>query len=334
MERLTKKQICNAGDILRSLQQSEEYENARNILSAWRTAHIQPLTSLNMFLRSRLNSQKYGSYLIGQRLKRLPSIVDKLNRFPQMNLHRMQDIAGIRVIVNNVAMVNNLYDNLVESHPNREIVNTKNYIETPKADGYRSIHIVWKCPCEGDFAELPVELQIRTQLQHLWGTAVETLGMLTNSSIKTGKGSQEQETYFRIVSALFAMQENTPVPSEYVGMSKDELIHKLKEIDNTIGATQKLTATATAVADIVHCKKADYYLISLDVQQGKTTVMPFTHKQLIDAERFYSLLEKNTMVNTVLVSAGDVKHLHRAYPNFFLDTKEFVGIVERYKKKQ
>jgi len=46
--------------------------------------------------------------LIAQRLKRMPSILSKLKRFQNMELSRMQDLGGCRVVVESVKMVRHL----------------------------------------------------------------------------------------------------------------------------------------------------------------------------------------------------------------------------------
>ena len=37
---------------------------------------------------------------------------------------------------------------------------------------------------------MKVEIQLRTQLQHSWAMAVETAGLVTNTAMKSGQGSE------------------------------------------------------------------------------------------------------------------------------------------------
>ena len=64
-----------------------------------------------------------------------------------MKLARMHDIGGCRAILRNVQQVNALvqvYDESRAKSPNRgaEFVKPYDYINSPKADGYRSVHPV------------------------------------------------------------------------------------------------------------------------------------------------------------------------------------------------
>ena len=52
-----------------------------------------------------------------------------------------------------------------------------------------------------------IELQIRTRLQHLWATAVETAGLYTKKSLKSGQGENGWLEFFMIVSSLFSFKE-------------------------------------------------------------------------------------------------------------------------------
>ena len=73
-----------------------------------------------------------------------------------MNLARMQDIGGVRVILPSIADVRKLHEALVGRN-NRfnhvPIVPCHDYIENPKSDGYRSIHQV-----------LPIKVEITVGL--------------------------------------------------------------------------------------------------------------------------------------------------------------------------
>ena len=66
-------------------------------------------------LSTRLGRHKFSGSLVAQRLKRTPSIVEKLRRFESMSLDRMQDIGGLRVIVPEIDNVYRLYRLIVSS---------------------------------------------------------------------------------------------------------------------------------------------------------------------------------------------------------------------------
>jgi putative GTP pyrophosphokinase len=103
-----------AGDVLRNPNSSEEGKNdALEILSNWRGAHSYPMHVFKKRLKNA--SEKIDpDALSAQRLKRVPSIIKKLNRRYEgkkatMKLTQMQDIAGCRAVMSNVSLAKKLY---------------------------------------------------------------------------------------------------------------------------------------------------------------------------------------------------------------------------------
>ncbi|SMN16065.1 hypothetical protein CRYPD_856 [uncultured Candidatus Thioglobus sp.] len=80
-----------------------------------------------------------------------------------MQLARMQDIGGLRIVVDGVSEVNLIRDEIkkVESHSKFKFtfVNEKNYIKNPQKSGYRSIHMVYKYE-----KNIPSEKQCRVEI--------------------------------------------------------------------------------------------------------------------------------------------------------------------------
>ena len=71
-----------------------------------------------------------------------------------------------------------------------------------------------------------------------------------------------------------------------------------------------------------------YHLIILNSLQRTVEIKPYDRESLDDAVREYGRLEaeaaKGAKIEPVLVSAGPVDKLRRAYPNFFLDIRDFL----------
>ena len=161
-------------------------ENAETIedlqkLSDFRAEHSKIIKSFVWSLRSIINNKKRNSIIISQRLKRLPSIIGKLKRFPELRLGRMQDLAGARIIlpgIKDTKEVASYLKNKVYKQKDKNnflFIREKNYILEPKEDGYRSIHQIFKYQGkkETKLEGYQIELQIRTKLQHQWATSVE-----------------------------------------------------------------------------------------------------------------------------------------------------------------
>ena len=102
----------------------------------------------------------------GSRLKTTGTLVDKLRRIPGMQLSRIQDVAGARVVAE---MNREEQDRLVERVTARfDDYRVKDRRAEPSF-GYRAVHIIVKVQGR------PVEIQVRTHLQDLWAQIVERL---------------------------------------------------------------------------------------------------------------------------------------------------------------
>src|SRR5437588_8744849 len=82
----------------------EDREMALAIINNWRSSHSYPLNALQAVLRTKVIKVD-ADPTVAQRIKRLPSIRHKLERFEGMNLSRMQDIGGCRAVLSDVAKV-------------------------------------------------------------------------------------------------------------------------------------------------------------------------------------------------------------------------------------
>lgn len=149
-----------------------------------------PLHVLYMNLRGKAGSR--SDILVAERLKRLESIVGKLQRESGMQLSRMQDLGGCRVVLPTLDEVYSFSEKFQKSRIRHEFKNEKDYIKEPKKSGYRSLHLVYKFKTDTPEKDIYnqysmlIELQFRTHLQHIWATALETIGLFTNQALKAG----------------------------------------------------------------------------------------------------------------------------------------------------
>lgn len=331
----TKSAVRKAGDKLKD--PSLDHSAALEILSAWRALHSFPINTFQATLRKKTEILKLKNPIIAQRLKRLPSIISKLQRLQGMKLDRMQDIGGVRIVLSSVKDVYALHDNLLKSNRRFEhetILPPNDYIETPKKDGYRCLHQVFKYKSRRhpELNGLCIELQIRTHLQHAWATAVETLSVVEKSSFKAGEGSEDFKTFFKLTSALFSIQEGTPILEEYQQLSLEQIKQQTQILEHKLQVFLKLQGLSITNRHIETAtnESADYHLVELSKADDlwKVSLTPFTKAQLMLAEQMYDLREKKTKddpnADVVLVSVGSLKQLKKAYPNYFLDTEEFI----------
>jgi len=255
-----------------------------------------------------------------------------------MGLETMQDIGGIRVIMNSIEDVYKFYSSITKARFKHTLVQPPHdYIQSPKKDGYRSIHQVFKYSnkTHPELNVLHIELQIRTKLQHAWATAVETLGIIENASFKTGEGDEKFKQFFKLSSALFSMDEGTPVLNEYQNIQRSAIIQEIKSLEDDLQITRKLKGITLTAKQIETNSKSckGYYLMKLDTSKNKIFIMSFSSEQLEDAEDMYKTQEKehknNKNISIVLIKAQSVKEIKKAYPNYFLDTNQFIEHLTR-----
>lgn len=213
---ISKQAVANAANDLRKYHlepKSSQYKDAKRKISEWRSYHSYPMSFLLRVIKALLKKNNVKATVLCQRLKRMPSIEGKILARPRMNASNMQDVAGIRIVLSKISDVYTVFDLLnTLNKPNDlnksktkcfEIVQNKthDYIKSPKADGYRSIHVVFKYECKSinrlvSSGKL-IEVQIRTQLQHDWGTTVESLGIINKEMYKRGAGNKEILRFLR-----------------------------------------------------------------------------------------------------------------------------------------
>ena len=338
----TKNEVNKAGAILKNNSSSEEEMNkATDVLNNWRAIHSYPLHIFQMTLKNVSKKCDKGS-LIAQRLKRATSIVNKLNRKygehnPSMELSQMQDVAGCRAIVKNVEIAKKIYtDYYLGGNLKHKRVGKKDYISSPKKDGYRSLHLVYEYKSDkgkDDYNGLRVEVQIRSKLQHLWATAVETVDFFTRQAIKFSEGRPDWTDFFKLVSSAFAIIENCPT-IENTPLDRKELYFQIKKKEKELGVIHRMTGWTSAMKyfneQVKNKIKSDakFFLLELDILGEKLSIKSYTKKQEEDAIKDYSELEKRhkgrTDYDVVLVGAETTRDLEKAYLNYFVDTREFI----------
>ena len=341
--KFSRKEVTKAGAMLckNSGASYEELEWASEVLTNWRAAHNYPINTFQATLRKKLDALQASRNmqpLVAQRLKRTPSIIAKLERFEGMQLARMQDIGGLRAILPTLALTRRLHDSYTDnkSRFTHDFVNCKDYISEPKPDGYRSIHQIFKYrnPKAPAYDGLLLELQIRSRMQHSWGTAVETVGAYLNQPLKAGGGHQDYRHFFATCSAAIANREKTaPVPG-FEGWTESDIWVHLWEQEKQLKVIPKLQAFAVATSNIHTPSRASaaFHLIMLDIERRRVRITPFAHTDLERAVTLYEQMERQHLddpsTEVVLVTAGPIKMLRKAYPNYFLDTTVFVKYIE------
>ena len=329
----TKEEIDAAGQALVNghAYTTLSIEEPLTTVNNWRSSHAFPLNTMQMNLREKSKQIGSGS-IVAQRIKRLSSIESKLRRFDWLSLSKMQDLGGCRAVVRSVDCADRLVDAYQTSRIKHRLLRADDYVNTPKKSGYRGHHLVY-----GYFSDrkdtyngLKIELQIRSNLQHVWATAVETVGTFTEQELKSSQGEKDWLRFFTLMSSVFAHRENRPIvpntPEKYVDLL-DELQHYAKEL-NVITRLNAYRQATRVLSDKAKLKNVRYFLLQLDRVNRKIRVQRFGRSDFHRASEAYLDAEgRETAGDVVLVSVESLASLKRAYPNYFLDIRRFLQEV-------
>ena len=132
------------------------------------------LENLNMEFACKATRNPITS--IKSRVKEPTSIFDKIKRkgldyTEDVLFNEINDIAGIRVVCAFVDDIYSIADMLIKQD-DIKLIKKKDYIKEPKANGYRSLHLVVEVPVflSDCTKNMKVEVQIRTIAMDFWAS--------------------------------------------------------------------------------------------------------------------------------------------------------------------
>lgn len=160
-------------DIINSYQHNTDFEL---LMQPYKAAIKIVKTKLEIIDEElKLNYQYSPIHSIQSRIKSPKSILEKLDRKGlkqnYQGMCQLNDIAGLRVICNYlndiqyIAQLLVLQDDVIQ-------IKQANYIQYPKNNGYRSLHLIIKVPVyqKSGVIYIPVEIQIRTIAMDCWAS--------------------------------------------------------------------------------------------------------------------------------------------------------------------
>lgn len=334
----SKRELVEAGDALAGelIWRDDTAEQIRlffRIANSWRDSHAFPMRRIRQELLGHIRSARAKGFT-SARLKRMPSIRRKLSAQP-WKLNEIQDLGGCRAVFNNMSDLKAALQ-ISRDRSIHNLYNQTDYIKNPKADGYRSHHLMYKFSTIRDdeisFKGRRIEIQIRTRLQHSWATAVEAIGLFRGEDFKSGSGGQEWRRLFQLMSAEIALAENCPEPLG-LGSHRDR-VKEIRDLNRRLDALKELDSVRKAVDYtsnyvIDAANKPDYYLIQYDHENGKVRVSPYSTPS-VGVKSYDSAEEKirksgDGKINAVLVEVDQLENLKEAYPNYFGDVELFAS---------
>jgi putative GTP pyrophosphokinase len=155
----------------------------------------------------------------GRPAKSTTSIIENLQR-ETIRLTQIQDIAGCR-LVGDARQQQNVIEQLRALFPEGSIVDRRRQ----PSHGYRAIHVI--VTADGK----PIEIQVRTTLQHLWAEFSEKMGDVIDPAIKYGGGPSDRRDLLRVYSELVSeIEEVELAPGNIDHVRLDSIRQQLRDL--------------------------------------------------------------------------------------------------------
>jgi ppGpp synthetase/RelA/SpoT-type nucleotidyltranferase len=146
----------------------------------------------------------------GRRAKTTNSIIEKLRR-ETIRLSQIQDIAGCRLIVKDILEENRVVERLKATLAKAVVVDRRKH----PSYGYRAVHII------ATARNRPIEIQVRTELQHLWAQLSEKLSDSRDPTIKYGGGDPRIRGRLSKLSEIIGSFEDLELPPVPIELAEE-----------------------------------------------------------------------------------------------------------------
>jgi len=149
----------------------EYYGDIYGTLEALKNRGVESIEKLKKFLTDKYDIDPIEHYKC--RIKSVDSLTGKLERKKLATdidsaLININDIVGFRVVCTFLGEIFKIVDE-IKNNDNIEVLQDKDYINRPKANGYRSYHLILKYK-DGVASQIPFELQLRTISMDSWAS--------------------------------------------------------------------------------------------------------------------------------------------------------------------
>jgi putative GTP pyrophosphokinase len=162
-----------------------------------------------------------GIPVSGRPAKSTSSIIEKLNR-ESIRLSQMQDIAGCRTVVSDVAEQERTVAAITAAF---EVVTVLDRRVKP-SHGYRAVHLIVR---DGNKA---IEAQVRTALQHVWAELSEKCADIIDPAVKYGGGPQRVQTVLARAAQQIQLIEDVESDLARAGATNSKMANSLRDIRN------------------------------------------------------------------------------------------------------
>lgn len=320
---MTKSQVNKLGKEIREKLRTNIELSEENLLllQNYRTSFKDDLAPIFNDI-SLLSRNERKDSIVSFRIKRIESILSKINREPTMALGNMGDIAGCRVILYS----ENALENLVETINKKYFVKHFNdYTKKPKDDGYTGYHLYIESPINPDKL---LEIQLRTISTHKWASLVEIIDVILNLKLKEGQKNEPLEKFLRLLSNkkdLLTLNQK----KEIIDIDSKHNIYKLL---NEVFLKNNIQIRNSWL-DLSESKENFYFIIEVD-ENKKSHIISFKDYQEAE-KKYFEMFLTNKASNFVLtfIENPTYKKLCIAYSSYILIKHDYLEDWSSYAKE-
>ncbi len=196
----------------------KEYIEMEKIIKENKDLHEKNLIEIHEKLKGELKKHKIKSFELNYRVKNKYSLYKKLLKH-EMDIEKIHDIIALRIVVETIEECYKVLG-LIHSLWNPLSGRIKDYIATPKPNGYRSIHTTIFTG-SGSIAEI----QIRTKEMHIeaeYGVAAHFI--YKEKKVKSNKGSIKKSK-FNWIEELKELNYNPKKPKIFLEHLKTDFFN-------------------------------------------------------------------------------------------------------------
>lgn len=191
----------------------EEMENLKALMSCYQCAIFEVETKFRVLNEQfSLQHERNPIDSIRTRVKSPDSIREKMKRkklpFNVSSIEKeLNDVAGVRVICTFIDDIYLLADCLLQQD-DITLIKRKDYIQNPKENGYRSLHLIVEIPIflQNEKRMMKVEVQLRTIAMELWANLEHRLRYKKNLSEKTTELTSAELSECAAMSAVLDLK--------------------------------------------------------------------------------------------------------------------------------
>lgn len=311
--------ITRLGERIRESKNKQISNDDLDLLQTHRLSFTDPLFKVFQELTQH-KTRVQRSAIIAFRLKRISTIINKVIRKPEMQLNRMWDIAGIRIIFGDEVALRKMVEIIKENYEIRGAIRDR--FTEPKKIGYKAIHIYITEPKSGKV----IEIQLRTLNTHNWATLVEITDVLYGTRLKEEDYDSNPEwgRFHQIVSSNEVLEENE-ANFLYKMLDKHDFISRLAD------KFRKNTTIVKKQWQNVSSRDR-YFLIELS-SESVPKLSSYNDYQQAESDYFEAYKkDEGALIVLTSIHKPTFEQISIAYANYILSYHRFIEDVQEILK--